>query len=143
MELKEIVKMVKESGEADLVNVDSNTILECATRIYISGNINQERRGVPPRQDRDFDNKPTQKQLNFLKNRGYDIPIGMSFQEAKRVIGELIDQDKAKNNKKGTETLEEDIYWKEDTMAETTNYDEWDDEYDIDDEEIEEDEDDE
>lgn len=103
MELKEIIKYVKESAESDLVEVDADTILECATRIYISGRISEERRGIPPRTDKDLDNKPTQKQINFLKSKNYNIPLNMTFEEAKTVIGKLI-------NKEQTKKVKEEIY---------------------------------
>lgn len=94
MELKEIVKMVKEAAmEAELSKVSHDMILDCATRIFNSENINQEK--AP----KEFDNKPTQKQVNFLKGKKYDIPVDMTFEEAKTVIGEIINNEQKNKNK--------------------------------------------
>lgn len=92
MELKEVIKMVKDAAELHLNNIDSNMVLDCATRIYNSQNIEAEKKSFKTADNfpKKLSNKPTTKMIYALEKIGVtDEEIeSMTFEEASKIIGE-------------------------------------------------------
>ena len=107
--IKEIVKILKKIRSQELPKLDDNTILEQSIDLFISDNINREKRqniqsiqtdkkvsGNGSKQAIDSSKEPlTEKQKNFLVKNGYDGNMKLSKIEALKIIEEYI------NNQKG------------------------------------------
>jgi hypothetical protein len=96
-ELKKIIEEINKikSGIKGFKPTDDK-ILEVAARIYVSDKISRERkenRGATGTK-REHGGKPTPRQIEYLKNKGVDIPENLTFEEASRVIGEIIEGEK-------------------------------------------------
>jgi hypothetical protein len=48
MELKEVIKYVLKNTEG--LELDNESILDCATQIYVSGRLSEARLGIPPKE---------------------------------------------------------------------------------------------
>lgn len=104
--MEELKKIIKELGEIEEIKPSDDAILECATRIYLSKKTSQS--FTPRSTSRPYvEGKPTEKQMNFLKDKNYNIPEGLTFEEAKTIIGQIINAEKAE---KSQNKIEESIY---------------------------------
>jgi len=81
MELSEIILMVKHASEQHLVSVSDDMILDCSTRIFNSQNFEKK-------ENKNYTNKPTEKQLFVLKKLKIPNIDKVTFQEATKIIGE-------------------------------------------------------
>ena len=96
--MDELKKIIKQLGEIEEIKPSDDAILDCATRIYLSRNSAGRQWN---RQGNNFvqgqGNKPTHRQVNFLKVRKIDVPEGMTFLDASKIIGEIKNKEKYKN----------------------------------------------
>ena len=92
-DLINIIKELKKFKELENLKYDDNQILICATKLFISYNIqNQKTINVPfPKEDFKLKNpndSATEKQIFLIKKMGVDIPKNMTKLEASKLIQE-------------------------------------------------------
>lgn len=81
--MEDLHNIIKEMKGYKL-EVDDDSILECATRIFISNNISKQKAFEP----RDNSNEPTKSQVWYMNKNKITIPEGMTKGEASGVIKE-------------------------------------------------------
>ncbi|MCK9370175.1 hypothetical protein M0R04_09745 [Candidatus Dojkabacteria bacterium] len=90
-ELKQIIQEIK---GYTFIKPDDSTILECATRIFISNNIARKNGQKQVR----LDEPATEKQVKLLKKMQIKIPEGLTKKEASLLIDETITKQKDESN---------------------------------------------
>jgi hypothetical protein len=86
MELKEIIKQVKDSCDDNELEVTPDMILDVSVRIFNSQNISNK----SPEKKSDESEKATMKQLNYLRRLGYNGSEELTKLEAKKLIEEAL-----------------------------------------------------
>lgn len=95
--IRELIKIRKEEG---LEHFEDNILFDAAVRIFNAQNIEHQKQYTPKyptqkytKESYGYDNKPTEKQINFLKKSGYDGDISILTKlEAKQLISEYIEK---------------------------------------------------
>jgi hypothetical protein len=85
--LDKIIEELKEIRTITRTKVSDEILFEQAVKLFISDKIqnNQKKKG---------DNKPTDKQLAFIKKHNIKIKEGLNKEEAKEIISEYIESNK-------------------------------------------------
>lgn len=93
--LKDIISEIVRYKKMGLSNLSDDVILDCATRIFISENIERSQRERKPFytssvQEPPIEEKATDKQLSLLKKIGYKGNLDLTKREAFKVLNELL-----------------------------------------------------
>ena len=83
-----IIKALKAICNANELNATPDMVLDCATRIYVTGVINRAKQGAKQGSN---DLGATDKQLATLKNLYVEFKEGISKKEASDLISKKID----------------------------------------------------
>ena len=104
MEFKETILQVKQDARDAGIEPSDDKILEVAEKIYLSGKIQEHKSSNidrmagqkqvqnphKPKQDSNPNEPATDKQKNYLKNKGYNFPPNITKKEAHKIISEIM-----------------------------------------------------
>lgn len=87
--LDKIINGLKGVIKTTNLKISDDLIFESAIKIYLSNKINESKR----ENIREMKNieKPTEKQINFLKKNGYDGMMPKTKEQAKQLISDYIE----------------------------------------------------
>ena len=104
MELNEAIQEIRKALEITGIKADDKTILECATKLYISSRISKDRAAAKPFIQEKQNNwtqgndGPTPKQKSWLKAHGINVSPTMTKMEAIQVIKEAKESEDKKTS---------------------------------------------
>ena len=103
--LDEIIKNLKEINKQNNLSITDDTLFENAIDIFISDRINERKfpldssytkvsKPINPElnNEKKPDNKPSDKQISFMKKNKMVIPLNLTKREATSIINEWIDK---------------------------------------------------
>lgn len=93
MDLQKLKKFYEElKKEFEKEKISNSTFLETATHFLIHENISAEKK--QSQQQQSSGNEATEKQIQYLQKQKIQIPVGLTKQEASKLISEIIERQK-------------------------------------------------
>jgi len=98
-EIENNIKMLLEIAEKLELDVDGNTLLEIAVKLFQDEEIRKSRSGYMPKEQtegKSSEEKATEKQIFMLNKLGIEYPENITKIEASKLISENIEKKKTK-----------------------------------------------